>query len=67
MINLKMCTLHLIGLNLKEKGTKKLVNELKQRRSNGEQNLAIRNGSIVVINRRSQPTGPVSDQSAKRS
>ena len=34
----------------------KLVNELKHRRSNGEQNLAIRNGVIVTVTRRVQPS-----------
>ena len=33
----------------------KLVTELKRRRSNGEQNLVIRNNTIVTITRRSQP------------
>ena len=37
----------------------KLVEDLKQRRSNGERNLVIRNGSIVVLTRR-PPQTPVS-------
>ena len=37
----------------------KLVEELKRRRSNGEQNLVIRNGSIIVLTRRPpQPSAP---------
>jgi len=38
----------------------KLVNELKHRRSNGEQNLTIRNGTIVSVTRRSQPSAQLS-------
>ena len=46
----------------------KLVAELKQRRSNGEQNLVIRNGSIVVFSRHPQrAAGPASDQSSNHS
>jgi len=39
----------------------KLVNELKQRRASGEQNLVIRNGNIVVYHR-SRPSGTTSER-----
>jgi len=46
----------------------KLVAELKQRRSNGEQNLVIRNGSIVVFSCHPQhAAGPALDQSSNHS
>ena len=48
MINIVMYLLFLTELNLKGKNIKKLVAELKERRTKGESGLIIRNGAIVA-------------------
>ena len=57
MSSLKIHTSLLTEQSWKEKNTKNcMVTELKRRKSNGEQNLVIRNNTIVTITRHSQPS-----------